>query len=241
VGFLHLVPLSKIAVKISDICSNKNNKMINVGENLKTINDLLSKNNGVYISPQEYMRYGNMSQNEMFDDFCGIKTTPRVTYGRNRLVDERLNPFRKRVALAFVSELLTKPTNLKAITAVYTQGANPVPVKPVDEDRYAMIFQDPLASPNDEDIYYIEEETKLRLLGDDALSVWVEYLERPTPIVYAFTEVNNRYVYNDAGSTHYQWDKSEEAELTNRILLKAGLSMKDVMAIQTASNQIAQE
>lgn len=212
-----------------------------IDTNYKYINDLLSKNNGVYISPEEYERYGYTASLEMFDDFLGSKTTPRINYGKNRLVDGRLNPFRKRVSLAFTGEYLTKPTNLKYITAVYTTGAIPIPVKPIDEDRYAMVFNDPLASPNDEDIYYIEEESRLRLLGDDALSVWVEYLERPLPIKYNYTEVNGRAVYNPTGSIHYQWDISETQELSNRILLKAGLSMKDIVAIQTAGNGIAQE
>ena len=213
---------------------------ISVDTNYRYVNDLLSKNNGVYIAPEEYERYGYTASLEMFDDFLGSKTSPRITYGRNRLVDERLNPYRRRVQASFASEYLNKPLNMKFITAVYTQGALPIPVKPIDEDRYARVFSDPLASPNDEDIYYIEEETRLRLLGDDALNVWVEYLERPTPIKYNYTLVNGRAVYNPTGSVNYQWDISETQELTNRILLKAGMSMKDILSIQTASNGIAQ-
>lgn len=215
--------------------------MIDVNTNFQMVNDLLSKNNGTYISPQEYERYGYTASLEMQDDFIGNKTTPRIAYGKNRLVDGRMNPFRRRVASFFSSEYLTKPENLKYITAVYTSGAIPIPVKPIDEDRYAMVFSDPLASPNDEDMYYIEEQTRLRLLGEDTLSVYVEYLERAMPIKWNYTTVNGRPVYNPVGSIHYQWDVSETQELTNRILLKAGLSMKDITAINYANNGIAQE
>lgn len=215
--------------------------MISVDTNFRYVNDLLSKNNGVYISPDEYERYGYTASLEMFDDFLGIKTTPRVTYGKSRLIDSRLNPFRKRVNLSFSGEYLDKPTNLRHITAVYTSELLPTPIKPIDEDRYAMVFKDPLSSPNDDDIYYIEETDKLRLLGNENLAVWVEYLERPSPIKWNYTLTNGRPVYNSTGSVNYQWDISETQELTNRILLKAGMSMKDVLSIQTASNGIAQE
>ena len=188
-----------------------------IDTNYKYVNDLLSKNNGVYISPDEYERYGYTASLEMFDDFTGIKTTPKITYGKNRLVDSRLNPFKKRVNLSFSGEYLDKPTNLKYITAVYTSELLPTPIKPIDEDR------------------------KLRLLGNENLAVWAEYLERPSPIKWNYTIVDGRAVYNPTGSVNYQWDVSETQELTNRILLKAGMSMKDIMAIQVAGNSIAQE
>ena len=212
-----------------------------IDTNYKYVNDLLSKNNGVYISPDEYERYGYTASLEMQDDFLGDKTTPRIAYGKNRLVDGRLNPFRRRSNLVFAGEYLTKPENLKYITAVYTGGSTPVPIKPIDEDRYARVFNDPLASPNDEDKYYIEEQSSLRLLGDENLSVWVEYIERANPVKWNYTIVNGRPVYNPTGSVNYQWDVSQTQELTNRILIKAGMSMRDIMALQTANNGIAQE
>lgn len=215
--------------------------MILINDVYQLLCDWLSKNNGVYISPQEFTRYANLANYQMFDDFCGIKTTPRITYGKNRLVDERLNPFRRRVQVNFTTGTVLKPTNLKHITAVYTTDAIPTSVKPVDEDRYANLFKDPLASPNDDDKYYIETETTLRLLGASSLAVWIDYLERPTPVVYGFTTVSGRPVYNAGTSVNFQWDVSETNELTNRILLQAGLSMKDITSMQSANNEIAKE
>lgn len=215
--------------------------MILIGDVYQLVCDLLSKNNGVYISPQEFTRYANVANYQMFDDYCGIKTTPRVTYGKNRLVDERLNPFRRRASLTFASGVATKPTNLKHITAVYTADAIPIAVKPTDEDRYANLFSDPLASPNAQDKYYIETETSLRLLGETSLSAWIEYLERPVAVVYGTIEVNGRPVYNPSTSVHFQWDVSETIEITNRILLQAGLSMKDIAAMNYSNNEIAKE
>jgi len=205
--------------------------MINVGSNYNLVNDLLSKNNGVYIAPEEYERYGNQASQEMFDDFSGIKTTPRIVYGKNRLVDERLRPFRKIASASFIDELLTIPQGLRNITAIYT-AVGKIPVKPIDEDRYARIFDDPLASPNEQDKYYLENASTLTLLGESSLDVKIHYLKEPSEIKYGYTTVNNRAVYDNNTSIHYEWGANEESELTSRILVKAGMSMRDVLALQ---------
>lgn len=211
-----------------------------IGSNYKYVTDLLSKNDGVYISPEEYTRYANVSQNEMFDDFLGRKTTPRIVLGKNRLVDGRLLPFKRKLPTAFVSEVLTKPANCGYISAVYTT-ANKIPVKPLDDDRQAMVFQDPLASPNDQDMYYVEGFTDLTLLGEEALNVTLEYYERPTDVLYATVDTSGRPVYDPTNSVQFQWDKAEQEELSARILMKCGLSMRDIQEVQYGQNKINQE
>lgn len=214
---------------------------ISVDENYRYLQDLLSKNNGVYITPEEYIRYGNIASNEMFDDFMGIKTTQRTALGRSRLVDTRLLPFKRKQDLEFSAEKLTKPTNCRYISAIYTRPAR-IPVKPLDDDRQAMIMNDPLASPNGDDKYYIDNGNELQLLGEDSLNVTVEFYARPIPAEYAYTTLpNGRPQYDPVNSVDFQWDISEQEELTNRILAKAGISMRDGMEIQYAQANKNQE
>lgn len=213
---------------------------ISILQNYNYVNDLLSKNNGVYISPKEYERYGYISSLEMFDDFMGIKTIPKITIGKNRLIDTRLLPFKKKVTTTFTGETLLKPSDCKYISAMY-EVSSKIPVRPLDDDRRAKIFQDPLASPTTDDKYYVENFSDLTLLGTENLQVVLEYYERPKPIVYGYTVVNGRPVFDQATSVDYQWDISEQEELTNRILVKAGLSMSSPLTLQVANNNKAQE
>lgn len=214
---------------------------ITTGENYAYLNNLLSKNNGQHISISEYIQYANIASNEMFDDFLGIKTTPRIVLGKNRLVDTRLLPFKRKLNTTFTNEVLTKPANCRYISAVYTRPAR-IPVKPLDDDRQAMIMQDPLASPNGEDKYYVDNGTQLQLLGEETLPVTLEYYERPTPATYVYTTgTNGRPVYDSVNSLPLGWDISEQEELTNRILAKAGLSLQNQLEIQVANNNKNQE
>lgn len=210
---------------------------ISVESNYKYLKDLLSKNNDGYITPSEYSRYAQKASLELFDELVGSKNQPRTAYGRNRVLDHRLEPFKRRTQLNFVSGKVTKPTNCAFIRSIYTTGDNPIPVKPTDEDREAMLFQNPFVKPSDTNLWYVEDQNELRLLGVNSLSVWIEYLETPVKPKYAISGRD----YDPVASVDFDWDERQEEEITMRILNKAGLSIQDTLSIQYANNSKAQE
>jgi hypothetical protein len=213
--------------------------MISVDDNYKLVNDLASKNNGVYVSPTEYNRYASLASNDLFDLLRGNKNVNRSVYGRNRTLDGRLMPFKKVDAISFTGAYADKPEGCAQILSVYTSDF--IPIKPTDEDRASMIVQDPLASPNEQDMYYIEEVDRLRLVGDTGLVGFIEYLALPTPPVYGYTVVSRRPVFDEDTSTNFEWDKNMEMEITTRILSYLGISMKDGFITQVTNNNKAQE
>lgn len=209
--------------------------MIRVEDNHKLVNDLLSKNNGVQISPMEYVRYGILAQNDLFDVLRGSENLVKTTYGKNRKLDERLNPFRVKANITFATGTATKPINSAQITAIYTSDYQPV--RPIDEDRVAMIVQDPLA----EDYYYSETSTQLTLVKGADFTGTIEYLRRPSDIAFGFTIVNGRAVYNNTNTVNFEWDKNLEMEITTRILQYAGISMGNNQILGYTQAQKQQE
>lgn len=213
--------------------------MISVKENYELINDLLSKNNGVFISLQEYGRYATLASNDLFDTLRGNKNQNRAVYGKNRTLDSRLNPFRVSEDITFTASTAAKPEDLEQILAIYDSTF--IPVKPIDEDRLAQLMQHPLRKPNEEDKYYIERVDSLKLLGATTLTGTIEYLKRPQEIVYGYTIVGRRPVHDEATSVNFEWDKNMETEIINRILGYMGLSMKDSFTTQVSNNNKSQE
>lgn len=209
--------------------------MIGLNENYKLTKDLLSKNNGAYLDMQEYVRYANLGQNDLFDTLRGNNSQNKTTYGRNRTLDARLNPFRVTEPIVFTSFVAPKPVGMAQITAIYSTTY--VPIRPIDEDRIANIVQDPLAESH----YYAEDATQLRLVKGADVSGTIEYLKLPTPIEMKYTIVNGRSVYDATGTVNFEWDKNMEMELTTRILSYAGLSMGNQLVMQVANNNKAQE
>lgn len=209
--------------------------MFRVEDNHKLVNDLLSKNNGVQISPKEYTRYAILANNDLFDVLRGSENLVKTTYGKSRKLDERLNPFRVKESITFVNGIATKPINSAQITAIYTTDYQPV--RPIDEDRTAMIFQDLLS----EDYYYSETSTQLNLVKGEDFTGTIEYLRRPNDVAFGFTLVNGRAVYSDTGTVNFEWDKNLEMEITTRILKYAGISMGNNQILGYAQAQEQKE
>lgn len=197
--------------------------MIDVNDNYKLVNDLLSKNNGVYLTPDEYNRYAEIASLEYFDTLVGSKNTNRSVYGINRTLDRRLKEFRE-VAPTLVEDGVAElPDNCELLTAVYTDDY--IPLRQTDEDRFARLMQDPLASPTEDDPVYKEINEYIEVFPETLPSVTIEYLRKPLSPKYAYTVENRRAVYNPTNSVHFEWNKRDESELTMRILQLCGISV----------------
>lgn len=212
--------------------------MILVQENYKLVNDLLSKNNGVYLSPAEYNRYAELASNDYFDVSIGSKNAKRSVYGINRTLDRRLQSFRVVDPIPVINGVAEIPEDAELITAIYTSDY--IPLRTVDEDRLARLMQDPLADPTVEDPAYKEDKDSIRVYPSDINSVTFEYLKRPVAPKYGYTVVNNRAVYSESDSVNFDWNKREEAELTMRILQYCGVSMGSA-EIYNVATQAKQE
>lgn len=209
--------------------------VIAINENYALVQDLLSKNNGVYITPAEYNRYAEMSSLDLFDKRVGARNLNVTAYGRNRTLDRRVNPFRVVTTVTVTAGVATQPADLELTRAVYyTYDGKPKALRVADEDRFAKLFDDPLADPIPEDPFYIEDNGSIRIFPEDIPEVTIEYLKKPVTPVYGYTIVNRRPVYDPASSVDFDWDKREEAELTMRILQYAGVSIAHQAIVQYA-------
>jgi len=196
-----------------------------------TVNDLLSKNQGVTVSPIEFSRYANLASSDLFDELRGAKNLNKATYGRSRTLDGRLNPFRVREAIVFASGLATKPAlSAQTLSVITTAGLK---VIPTDEDREANVIADPLS----EDLYYLEQTTNLRIVKGIVTTGFINYLKFPTILVGTYTLSGRTPTLTES----LEWDKNMEQEIITRILSKFGTSMKDQFITQIANNNEAKE
>ena len=79
--------------------------------------------------------------------------------------------------------------------------------------------------------------------GTGSQSYIIEYVKKPTPPVFAFT-VNSvgGYVYNSAGSTDFEISDVDQTELILKILMYAGVIVRDSEIIsQAAQAAVAQD
>jgi hypothetical protein len=213
--------------------------MIAVDKVYNIVSDLLSKNNGVTLSPEEFDRYAEMASVALQDDYRGANTATKVSYGRNRTLDSRLRQFR-------VSE---HPLSLDLLGYgdypedwVQTLNLRTVdykPIRPIDEDRVSVaVSKDPYTTPTEDEMIYEDLSLQVKVQPAGEASVVMSYLRRPQKARYATIEVNRRPVFDPNNSQNFDWDESQLGELTFRILQLVGVSMDKGQVIQyTAAKQ----
>ena len=127
---------------------------------------------------------------------------------------------------------------------LYQVGALPTEeLQRVDRGELYHLLSSNLTKPTTTNPIYTYENNQLTVYPTSINSgLSVSYIRRPIPPVWNFVlGTNNSYVYNAATSCNFELHPSEQVELITRVLLYAGVVIKNPEIIQVAASQIQQE
>lgn len=206
--------------------------MIPVDKVYNVTNFILSKNNGLTIKPEQFNSYAEIASNALQDDYRGANTAKKVSYGRDRTLDSRLRQHRV-PEYPLSLDLLgygSYPTDWVQTLSLRTIDYNPI--RPIDEDRAAVAYQDPYTEPSEDEMWYEDLDTGLKVHPAGDAVVIMSYLRRPVKAIYAYTEVNRRAVFDPVNSVNFDWDESQFGELVFRIVQLCGVSMDKGQVVQ---------
>jgi len=127
---------------------------------------------------------------------------------------------------------------------LYEAGGN----KPIEElqrvDRGELYYllSSKLTAPTTGYPIYIYERKKLYVYPQSIQSgIQATYIRKPMDPVWNFTLSGNAYVYNPDTSINFELHDAEQTEIVLKILLYAGVVVKDPTIIQVAAQQVQQE
>ena len=125
---------------------------------------------------------------------------------------------------------------------LYQVGALPTEeMQRVDRGELYHLLSSNLTKPTTANPIYIYESNLLYVYPTDINSgVSVSYIRKPIPPIWAFTS-GSQYVFQPISSCNFELHPSEQVELITRILLYAGVVIKNQEVIQVAASQIQQE
>lgn len=203
------------------------------------VNDLLSKNNSMFVTAEEFNRYVRMSSLELFDECIGstnrrLDNRTIVNYGRSQTTDKRLEPFRTGQQVSVVSGEASLPSDCENILSITRSKTNPRKIERIDEDRVGYLYDNVFRYPDDDDIYYMEGNGNIQIFGAIG-SVYINYLKTPVTPVYAERDITitvgtrtvTRREYDPDNSVDLEWNEREELDIVNRVLAKIGIPLKD--------------
>ncbi len=111
----------------------------------------------------------------------------------------------------------------------------------VDRGELYHLLSSNLTKPTNVNPIYIYENNQLTLYPTTITSdLSVSYIRKPIPPIWSFSP-GSPYVFQPTSSCNFELHPSEKVELIVRILLYAGLVIRNQEVIQVAASQIQQE
>ena len=231
---------------------------------------LCNKEQRGYITPQEFNLFSDKAQHEIFNNyFHKIKLTDKKPQNQEdyadelEMIEEKLHPFHVDETATTASATLTLPTNIHKIINITRNGNE---VTQVNKHQVAYTESNPLLKANLTRSVFVREDSGVVTIypspsattydtstntDNDSPDVTYEqeafevsYYKRPTVPNWGYVVVNNKALYNNNTSVNFELHGSEEENLVYRIMMLAGITMKqpDVSQSVLANLQVnAQE
>ena len=244
---------------------------INVNNVYRTVLLILNQEQRGYITPDEFNKTATQVQLDIFERyFEDLNQQLRVTqtdfdYSNRQVdIDDKISNFKCIGPCATVGPNLP-PFNLPTVDtltgsaivyndaptasqfAFYRLGTvtyNDIEIQRLQRVEFYNIDKSDLTAPSTNFPVYLYESGKLNIKPPTITSdVKTTFLRKPKNVVWNFDiPVGSvTYVYNPSTSVDFELNSSEQTNVITRILLYAGIVVKDPTIIQVAAQQIQQE
>ena len=222
---------------------------ISVDTVYKTVLLILNKEQRGYMTPDEFNKTATQVQLETFENyFESLNQQLRVPDNdseyadRIKNIDEKIAIFKKYATASYQTDHFTLPSDLYRLgTVVYKDE---IEAQLIQRNDLLYVNQSPLTKPTEQYPLYLYEDNKLYLKPNDIISnINVSYVKKPADVIWNFEipSGQNYYQYIATGSQDFELDVSEQPEVIIKILLYAGVVVKDYNLVNLTSQQIQAE
>jgi hypothetical protein len=194
---------------------------------------LLRKNQSGSVSSTEFFYAWNSEQSAYFLDLKGRfqarnngKEGINTGLIENETIETKLSPFTKTDTITIVSGNGNKPSDFSYLLAFRING---FPVFHINKNQIATVIDSVIDPPSmaDNCYYYTPYQGYYSFLPSAVTQATIDYIANPVDVLWAYTIVGGRQVYNAGGSTQPQWPQEDIIEITKRTLKSFGVSYKD--------------
>ena len=239
---------------------------VNIDRIYQKVLAMANKEQRGYITPQEFNLLADKAQNEIYENYfhgvkmSDIKPKRRENYADTlEMLEEKLHPFHYDTTVKTNNGTLTLPSTYGIQKLISITRGNSTRVTQMNKDQISYTESHPLTKatptrsvfvredagtvtiypPASSSTYNIVYGTNLPGLNNDYEQFEVSYYKTPTAPKWGYVVVNEKALYNSNTSTDFELHISEEENLVLRILMLAGLTIKQPDVIQ-AGGQGAQ-
>lgn len=195
--------------------------------------NLIKKNQAGALGSIEWARHWNDSANTYQDDLLGRfqnrnngKLGGNTGLIENETIETKLAPFTKTDAIVIAAGNGPKPSDLIYLLALRINGNQ---VIHINKNQIAAVNDNVIDPPSiaNEAYYYTPYLNYYTFLPNTVTAATIDYIATPIDVVWGFTIVAGRQVYNAGTSIQSQWDDHSNREITKRMLTNLGCTFKD--------------
>lgn len=115
-------------------------------------------------------------------------------------------------------------------------------VQMVDEAHWGHRLGDSVRAPSaDYPIANIFSANKIRVRPVSITQVTIGWLKQPSKPMYAYSVLDDDYIYNDDDSVDYEWNEEMDDEIMNRVLANLGIGTREEALVQYSHLEQAKE
>jgi hypothetical protein len=192
---------------------------------------LARKNQTTSISPNEFQFAFNTGQRQYMDFLIGNveqfqygNSTPRVGLGMSSKISRELAPFKvDGVNINVVSQVAPYPTDFQFLAVMKdTQGRK---IERIDDAKLPSRLTSVIDNATDNTkSFYVESSTGWTIYPNTVPSIVVNYYKSAPDVVWGFTTVGGRAVYDVNSSVQPLWDSNSLDDILGRAARILGIS-----------------
>lgn len=212
--------------------------MISIDTVYQRVLAILNKEQRGYLTPQEFNLFANQAQLEIFEQyFFDLNQYMRLKDNNTEyahlynLVDEKLSIFKTYGSLNYSSGKFSLPQDLHKIGTVVYNGKE---IERINIKELLDYQGSKLTQPDTNSPLYIYNGGIEVYPTTITSGVSATYVRKPNKVEWAYINVNNNALYNSNNSTDFELHETEETNLVLKILMYAGLTIKDPSVTQQA-------
>lgn len=200
---------------------------------------IASKQLQAFPSPAEFNQYANLANIDLFNYYNDerLKELIKVKQGESIYIPPVLANFvQYNVLLPQSGNVLTQPNDYVYDLQMTSASVNLY--KKVDYDKVANYLNSTIDLPTTTNPIFVELPDSFQVYPSTATQNQLTYLGEPNTVIWNYSLVNGRPVYNSVGTVDYQWDTTELFRLTSRVLKYMGIAIRDGELAQAANEMI---
>ena len=234
--------------------NKKNNMAISVDTVYQRVQSILNKESRGYLTPQEFNLFANQAQLEIFEqyffDLNQYERLPKKDTEYSNLVktiNERISKFKTSATLTYTdTSYFEMPSNMHKLGTVIYDSTTPV--EEIDQKNLLEYTLSPLVAPSKTNPVYIQNIKTTSSVwsitvypssinGGVGQVITATYIRKPAEADWAYQTIVGNALYDSSNSTNFELHDSEEINLVIKVLLYAGISMREGDVAQVADGK----